>query len=107
VSILETFTGGVTWLSGTVAGEALEGYLEMGLGDDRLPKMPASLAELLRRSFERKPDARPRDMVEIATALQDAYRLITSSSYPREMPNPTEALADNLNKGRQFRNPKS
>ena len=38
VSVLEMFTGDVTWPSGTVAGEALESLLEMGSGDESMGK---------------------------------------------------------------------
>ena len=47
-SILKMFTGDVTWPSGTVAGEALEGYLETADGSDGMPRMPNGLAVLFR-----------------------------------------------------------
>ena len=40
VSLLEMFTGEVTWLAGQAAAEALQGYLESGADEPGLPEMP-------------------------------------------------------------------
>ena len=97
VSVLEMFTGEVTWASGTVAAEALETYLKAGPEDETIPKMPEGLAGLLRRCLEERPDERPRDMAEIAATLKGAYRQTTGEDYPREEPKAAELLADGLN----------
>jgi len=97
VSVLEMFTGEVTWLSGQAAGEALESYLEVGVDDGVIPKMPYELTNVLRRCFQKNPDERLKDMVEIVSALQEIYQQTIGKSYLREMPKPVEALADSLN----------
>jgi WD40 repeat protein len=97
VSVLEMFTGGATWSAGALAGEVLKNYLTQGPPDARLPRLPAPLAELLRCCFQRQPDARPGDMLEIVTVLRDVYRQATGKAYAREAPVQSEALADSLN----------
>jgi serine/threonine protein kinase/DNA-directed RNA polymerase subunit RPC12/RpoP len=97
VSVLEMFTGDVTWPSGSVAREALEGYLEVGAGDDCLPQMPRGLAVLLRRCLQADPSARPRDMAEVVPGLQLLFRQTTNGDYPRQEPKAVEATADSLN----------
>jgi len=97
VSVLEMFTGEVTWLSGQAAGESLESYLEIGIDDEVIPKMPDELADVLRRCFQKNPLERPKDMVEVVSAFREIYQQTIRKSYPREMPKPTEALADSLN----------
>ena len=51
LTVLEMFTGEVTWSAGQVALEALEHYLTTGAQDERGPRMPSTLADLLHRSF--------------------------------------------------------
>jgi predicted Zn finger-like uncharacterized protein len=97
-SILEMFTGDVTWPSGTVAGEALEGYLEMADGvADGMPRMPVELAALLRRCFQRQPEDRPSDMLEVLPLLLFLYRESAGREYQRPAPRAAEVLGDNLN----------
>jgi WD40 repeat protein/serine/threonine protein kinase len=97
VSILEMFTGDVTWGSGAAAGEALEGYLEMGSGDERLPLMPAPLATLLRQCLQHEPAARPADFRTIAQRLQEVYREVIGRPHLRSEGVAVQALADSLN----------
>jgi serine/threonine protein kinase len=97
VSVLEMFTGDVTWRSGAVAGGALEAYLEMGAGDDRLPTMPRGVADLLRQCLRRDPQSRPADMRAIATTLGQEYTHATGQGYPRQEPAAVKATADSLN----------
>ena len=52
VSVLELFTGEVTWPSGTVALEVLEDNLASG-GTARLPPMPAGVVDVLRHVSRR------------------------------------------------------
>ena len=96
-SILKMFTGDVTWPSGTVAGEALEGYLETADGSDGMPRMPNGLAVLLRRCFQREPENRPKDMLEVLPALLLLYRQTAGREYQRPAPQAAEVLGDNLN----------
>jgi WD40 repeat protein/serine/threonine protein kinase len=97
VSVLEMFTGGVTWSAGYLAPAALQDYLARGTNDPALPPMPPRLAELLQRCFRAEPDDRPDDMVEVATVLQVAYEEVTGADHGRETPLLTQALADSLN----------
>jgi predicted Zn finger-like uncharacterized protein len=96
-SILEMFTGDVTWPSGTVAGEALEGYLETADAADGMPRMPMELAALLRRCFHREPEERPSDMLEVLPLLLFLYKESAEREYPRPAPRAAAALADSLN----------
>jgi WD40 repeat protein/serine/threonine protein kinase len=102
LSILEMFAGDVFWRSGEAAPEALASYLEMDPEDDAIPKMPASLVELLRRCFERNPDARPKDMIELVESLKLIYATDREQggigrTFDRPDPKPPEMLADALN----------
>jgi WD40 repeat protein len=97
VSILEMFVGEVTWLAGQAATEALTGYLESGPVEKNIPKMPAELTKLLQRCFQKKPDARPKDMLEIATRVQSIYNFIMNAPYFRSIPQALELRADSLN----------
>jgi WD40 repeat protein len=96
VSVLEMFTGGVTWGAGPAAGEALEEYLARGPEPDQ-PTMPESLVALLRRCFAWEPQERPGDMAEVVAALQVAYSEALGEPYPREEPEAVELRADGLN----------
>jgi WD40 repeat protein len=97
VSVLEMFTGGATWSAGYLAPAALDDYLAREPADPHLPRMPARLADLLRRCFDVDPNGRPDDMVEIAMLLQGAYEEATGTPYLREAPQHAQALADSLN----------
>ena len=96
-SVLEMFTGDVTWPSGSVAHEALEAYLEVGTGDERLPAMPPGVAVLLRKCLTRDPASRPNDMAEAAAVLQEVYREAIGEAYPREQPTLAKANAASFN----------
>jgi serine/threonine protein kinase len=93
-SILEMFTGDVTWPSGTVAGEALEGYLETADGAEGMPRMPMELVALLRRCFQREPEHRPGDLLEVLPLLLFLYQESAGREYPRPAPRAAAALAD-------------
>ncbi|MCK4814833.1 serine/threonine protein kinase [bacterium] len=86
LSVLEMFTGEVTWMAGQTAPQALDGYLQTGAMDESIPKMPESLAELLRQCFQRKPADRPQDMQEIVKRLKQIYQQVTEKEYPRPEP---------------------
>jgi WD40 repeat protein/serine/threonine protein kinase len=97
VSVLEMFTSEVTWISGTVAGEALADYLQQGQHDPALPLMPPSLAHLLSSCLQVQPDQRPTSMAEIAWALLTIYQQEVGQTYPREIPNLVRLRAGALN----------
>ncbi len=97
VSVLEMFTGAVTWATGDLADAALEQYLAAAPPDPRLPAMPKPLARLLRDCLARLPEARPASMLEVADRLQEVYAGALRAPYPRPVPRAAEATAANLN----------
>jgi WD40 repeat protein len=96
VSVLEMFCGGVKWRSGPRAAQTLEGLLR-----DKSPKsavpLPDIVAQILRRCLQQDAAARPRDMLEITTVLEDAYQQQIGRAYPRVYPQATELSAYSLN----------
>ena len=96
LSILEMFTGGVCWLGGQLAEAALTSYLDRE-PEEHIPRMPASLADLLGRCFQSDPALRPTGMDEIVEGLTDIFQQVTGTAYPREVPKPTELRAGSLN----------
>lgn len=81
VSLLEMFTGEITWFRGIAAPEALEAYLEQDEVEPDLPVMPARLAALLHHCFQEDPAARPENMDWIARKLQDIYQHVYGEKY--------------------------
>ncbi|GHO78149.1 hypothetical protein KSD_59200 [Ktedonobacter sp. SOSP1-85] len=96
-SILHMFAGGVTWLAGPAAGEALAEYLRRDPVEPHLPAVPAKLVVLLRHCFQLRPGDRPATMQEVVEALQEIYAHQIGQTYAREMPQPATMLADTLN----------
>ena len=96
-SILEMFTGEVTWMYGVAAGAALDEYLKNGSANKNLPHMPDKVSFLLKRCFNEKVEARPKDMKDVADALIDIYQEETGSAYPRRMPKAGRDTGDSLN----------
>jgi WD40 repeat protein len=97
VSIMEMFTGEITWFNGTAAREALEEYLESNSPEPYLPVIPQTLASLLRQCLQKAPEQRPQGMLEIAGRLQAIYLQEIGQSYPRQLPKATELRADSMN----------
>ncbi|TDD79864.1 protein kinase domain-containing protein [Actinomadura rubrisoli] len=96
VSVLEMFTGEVTWMAGPAAAEALDQYLAEGPAPGRTA-MPADVAELLRECFAADPSARPAGLGALADRLISVYRTHVGAHYPREASGSVSALADGLN----------
>ncbi|MGW4022499.1 serine/threonine-protein kinase [Streptomyces sp. NPDC005009] len=70
VTVLEMFTGGRTWPSGTLAGAALEAFLEDRRSGATGPvAMPDGVAALLRTCFRTDPRERPESLREAADSL--------------------------------------
>jgi WD40 repeat protein len=86
VSILEMFTGGVTWRSGVVAGASLEHHLSAARADPGLFTMPDRVAGLLARCLRDDPADRPRTMDAVAGELAEVYAAVTGGPYPRSRP---------------------
>ena len=81
VSVLEMFTGEVTWASGHLAAEVLEGYLRDRKPDGVIPAMPAGLVEVLRRCFQSDPARRAPNLAEVVEKLKVIYRQTAAVEY--------------------------
>ncbi|MCI0407321.1 MAG: serine/threonine-protein kinase, partial [Acidobacteria bacterium] len=90
VSVLEMFTGGVTWKGGMIAGEVLESYVDRaghsGVEADGLPLMPVRVVRVLRKCFRQKPEDRWGTMLEVAEVLKGVYRECIGREYARPTP---------------------
>jgi WD40 repeat protein len=121
LSILEMFTGMVTWRIGAAAPVALEIYLKHGSVSEHiqqsdnpkgllagsllrqqeafrsLPRMPQTLYRLLQDCF--MPDAhdRPESMENIGELLEDIYRQEVKEIYCRSQPSQVRETAGSLN----------
>ena len=91
VSVLEMFTGDVTWMTGAAAGEALVGYLEEGTGNERIPPMPDAVVHLLQACFRRDPESRPASMLQAALSLEAAYLAASQQPYAERCPHPVSS----------------
>ncbi len=69
-TVLEMFTGGITWPLGVVAPDALARYREEGPTRIDIPPMPHELADLLDECFYKAVDARP-DAAQVVRRLED------------------------------------
>lgn len=96
VSVLQMFVGDIVWQNGLQAPQVLKAYRSL-LGPKFIVKMPKKLAKLLKQCLCMRPDDRPKDMLEIASSLQEVYRGVCREVYQRTRPKPTEHLADSLN----------
>ena len=96
LSILEMFTGEVTWSTGSVAREVLAMYLKDDHGTNGIPRMPDTLADLLERCFRENPEDRPHNMGEIANGVIDMYYGLTGKKYSRTRPKAGSGTADSL-----------
>lgn len=85
LSVLEMFSGGVTWSIGVVAREALAAHERQ---DPAIPLMPAAIVKLLNRCFEPDAGKRPATMEELAAELQAIYASLVGRPYPRQTPPP-------------------
>jgi WD40 repeat protein len=97
VSVLDLFLGRVERGFGAAAAIVLEQYVAGDVQHEGCPEMPAGVVELLRQCFQGDPEARPRSILEAASALRDVYAEVAHGAYPRQQPYPAEALADSLN----------
>ncbi|MFB9521496.1 protein kinase [Streptomyces cremeus] len=94
VSLLEMFTGEVTWLIGPVAGESLAARRAEHEGP--LP-LPPEVAALLARCLREDPAERPPSMLAVADELSALYARLTGTPYPRTRPRAAGLRADELN----------
>ena len=97
VSVLEMFTGEVTWMSGQAAGEALQGFLQLETDSGMIPPMPDSLGKVLRWCFRQHPAERPNSFREVVSSLQDLFYEQFGEEYGRTEPKAVDLSADSLN----------
>ena len=83
VSVLEMFTGSVTWTSGLAAEEILEDYLRKDARDKAIPAMPGHLADLLRVCFRQEPSERLASLSEAVSRLKAIYQDSVGAGYTR------------------------
>ncbi|MFD5157094.1 WD40 repeat domain-containing serine/threonine protein kinase [Streptomyces hawaiiensis] len=97
VSVLEMFTGAVTWGVGSAAGAALAAYRLSPPPDAPVASMPAALAELLERCLRERVEERPGDLAAVAGELAEVYAREVARPYPRRVESAAEHRADGLN----------
>ncbi len=97
VSVLEMFTGEVTWASGLAAPSVLEAHLDAAIEDPGLPTIPAPVADLLRACFASEPNKRPQTMADVASTLRDLHATVVDECDSREAPSAAPDTAESLN----------
>ncbi|MCX5813027.1 MAG: serine/threonine-protein kinase [Proteobacteria bacterium] len=85
LSVFEMFKGSATWGPGTIAMHALEEYIKSKPAPD-LPRLPESVAAVLRRCFEDELSKRWDNLGEAAKELIEIYRKETGKEYHRKKP---------------------
>ena len=83
----------VAWPAGQVAHLGLQREPD----EPHLPPMPPAVKDLLRTCFQKRPEDRPHDLMQVADTLRTIYQQVTGQPYSREQPKPEELLADTLN----------
>ena len=97
VSILEMFTGEVTWMGGQIAGEALKSYIETGIGEDEIPAMPKAVEDLLYHCFEIDSASRPESLNAMGEQLQEIFKAEAGLTNHRQQMPAADLMADDLN----------
>lgn len=92
VTVLEMFTGRVTWTIGPAAVDVLD---SPGAGAPERPSMPPALAALLGRCLSFEPSGRPAGMAVLADELIGVYEQ-ECGPYPRPAPRSADLRADEL-----------
>ncbi len=85
VSVLEMFTGEVTWTSGVAALDVLDGYLAQVSEDAALPSMPVDVADVLRVCFQADLGKRWESLGQVVEQLKEVYRQATDVEYARAL----------------------
>ncbi|SHN47005.1 protein kinase domain-containing protein [Cryptosporangium aurantiacum] len=96
VTVLEMFTGELTWMAGPAAGAALAAYREPESAADLAVPMPSSVADVLASCLTDDPAGRPATLDDVAARLVDAYESETGSRYGRPRPAAAQLRADEL-----------
>ncbi|SHN39221.1 serine/threonine-protein kinase [Cryptosporangium aurantiacum] len=95
-SVLEMFTGGVSWSVGPAAGAALAQYRHSGPPRPDLPSMPEPVADVLDRCLRPDPAERPANLTEVADVLIAALERTTGRPSSRTPPPAAVLRADGL-----------
>jgi len=93
LSVLEMFTGEVTWMAGQAAPEVLEAHLNAPAETVLIPPMPEPVADLLRQCFKVGPRSRPPNMESVADRLCETYAQIYGA-YSRPAPKAVQLTPD-------------
>jgi len=96
VSVLEMFTGDVTWASGVAACYALEDSFGKPVAP-YIPDMPKPVFELLLSCMAKEPEVRPSGFYEIADHLQKLFFNIFGEPHDRVRPDMALSQLDALN----------
>jgi serine/threonine protein kinase/tetratricopeptide (TPR) repeat protein len=85
VSVMEMFQGEVTWLSGSLANEVLEVFLEHNGEEEGVPAMPDGVSEVLRGCFREDPAQRWESLEAVVQKLSDVYQAVVGAEYSRAL----------------------
>ena len=96
VSILEMFTGEVTWANGIAARYALDDIKDRAPAPD-IPDIPVAVFDLLAECMTQEPERRPDGFREIADRLQNVYLDIFEEPHERMRPDAELAALDACN----------
>ena len=83
LTVLEMFTGSVSWTHGRFGRQALEEFAKYG-SNPPFPRMPERAAAVLRRCLEQGPSQRWGSLGEAAEQLCRIYREVSGKDYPRK-----------------------
>lgn len=83
LSVMEMFTGGLTWISGLGAARVLEQYFQEDRYDEEIPVMPSDMVDLLRECFRKDPFDRLENLTKAVEKMQSIYRNSVGVEYSR------------------------
>ena len=85
LSVMEMFTGGVTWMSGLGAARVLEQHPLEDDSNGGIPAMPPGLVDLLNECFRQNPPDRLTSLVDAVVKLHTIYRCSVGTEYCRAL----------------------
>ncbi|HPA18605.1 MAG TPA: protein kinase [Verrucomicrobiae bacterium] len=85
VSVLEMFTGEVTWLTGQVADSVLQQHFADENGPAGIPRMPDGVSRVLARCFREKAAERWATLADAVEELKIVYRNTVGREYGRPL----------------------
>jgi serine/threonine protein kinase len=96
-SILEMFTGGLSWQAGPAVGAALVDYNDQGRRVRGIPEMPVAVFELLAKCLHRDPVRRLSSFKTAADRLCGIYQELFGEEFELEEPDADLIIPDALN----------